>query len=244
MPHRCAPTSSLRALRQAALALIKYHLRAAARAANILGEDHEEASRWKEMADRMAPYPTCQTPRGEIFVDVAGAPPIKGLNITVPLTAVFWGDDIGLDSPGEVQELARRTLDFVIAEDRGHFRETYRQTIKRRLGIADGLGTESLLQSYNGIIRIFPAVPADYSGSFENWLAVGAFGVSAAMEAGEVTSFTIISNGGERCRVANPWVGKQAEVFDLGNKIVVGAGSGRYLEFDTASGGTYQVRKG
>ena len=191
----------------------------------------------------MAPYPTCQTPRGEIFVDVAGAPPIKGLNITVPLTAVFWGDDIGLDSPGEVQELARRTLDFVIAEDRGHFRETYRQTINRRLGIADGLGTESLLQSYNGIIRIFPAVPEDYTGGFENWLAVGAFGVSASMEAGRVTSFAIISNGGEHCRVANPWKGSAAEAVEKGTDTVMASGEGRYLEFDTVGGRTYLVRE-
>jgi len=228
---------------QAALALIKYHLGAAARAANILGEDRKEALRWKEMADRMAPYPTCRTPRGDLFVDVAGAPPIKGLNITVPLSAVFWGDDIGLDTPGEVQELARRTLDFVIAEDRGHFRETYRQTINRRLGIADGLGTESLLQSYNGIIRIFPAVPENYTGGFENWLAVGAFGVSASIELGGVTSFTIVSNAGERCRVANPWQGSPAEAVEKGSGTVMASGDGRYLEFDTAIGKTYLVRK-
>jgi len=229
---------------QSALTLIKYHLRATARAARILGLDAEEAARWEEMAGKIAPYPTYWTPQGEMFVDVADAPPIKGLNISVPLTAVFWGDDIGLDSPAQLQDIARRTLDFVISQDRnGLLRENYRQSTSRRLGIPDGLGTESLLQSYNGVIRLFPAVPAGYTGRFENLLAVGAFSVSGKMEKGEATDARIVSNSGNACRVANPWPGCSVEVIEERENKPVSSGKGRYIEFGTSAGKAYLLQK-
>ena len=81
-------------------------------AAALLGADAEESARWADIAAYMPPYPTVQTPEGPIFIDVAGAEPIE-YNIPVPLSAVFWGDDIGLDSPPDQLELARRTLRLI-----------------------------------------------------------------------------------------------------------------------------------
>ena len=122
-------------------------------------------------------------------------------------------------------------------------RPTYRETIARRLGIPDGIGTESLLQSYNGVIRVFPAVPGGYTGDFENLLAVGAFAVSGEMKDGEVTSVRIVSNAGSPCRVANPWVGSSVEVIEEKEKKRVASGSARYIDFGTIAGNAYLLQK-
>ena len=73
--------------------------------------------------------------------------------------------------------------------------------------------TETLLQSYDGVIRLFPGVPEDFTGKFRGFLAEGGFEVSAAMECGRVTALSItalsdselkiyVSKGLESCRDA------------------------------------------
>lgn len=51
--------------------------------------------------------------------------------------------------------------------------------------------TETLLQSYDGVIRLFPGVPEDFTGKFRGFLAEGGFEVTAAMECGRVTALSI-----------------------------------------------------
>ncbi|HOM57518.1 MAG TPA: hypothetical protein PLG27_07200, partial [Candidatus Latescibacteria bacterium] len=92
-----------------ALSLTKYLLDATAEAADLLHTDSQQAERWRAAAARLSPYPTCVVDGEEIWTDVAGAPPIE-YNIPVPLSPVFWGDDVGLDSPPEAKALAYRTL--------------------------------------------------------------------------------------------------------------------------------------
>jgi alpha-L-fucosidase 2 len=66
-----------------------------------------------------------------------------------------------------------------------------------------------LLQSHNGIIRVFPAVPADWKDiSFENLRTEGAFLVSATRKRGRVGSITIRSERGGVARVKSPWRNK------------------------------------
>ena len=48
------------------------------------------------------------------------------------------------------------------------------------------MGAEALLQSWGGRIRLFPGVPADFTGSFTNFLAQGGTRVSARMVKGKV----------------------------------------------------------
>lgn len=196
---------------QSGITLIRFHLRAAAEAACLMGEDGEEAARWREIAEHMPPYPTIETPDGPIFADVAGAPPME-FNIAVPLTSVFWGDDIGLDSPPEQIELARRTLDKINVWQP---HQGYLTAVRRRLGIyrpEDGLGIENVLQSHTGVIRVFPTVPDDFEGGFENLGAQGAFVVSATRTKDGVESVTVTSLAGNTCRMANPWPGKEVVV--------------------------------
>ena len=63
--------------------------------------------------------------------------------------------------------------------------------------VIEGLGafvfiaTESLLQSWDGEMRLFPGVPANFTGSFKNLLAQGGIRVSAEMKDGKLVSKTI-----------------------------------------------------
>jgi len=92
-----------------AIGFFRYHLLAAADAAEILGRDWEEAARWRKAAHQLAEYPTTDTPQGKIFVDVPGAPPIE-YNIPVPVVPVFPAEDPLFWSDPERVEVARRTM--------------------------------------------------------------------------------------------------------------------------------------
>ena len=63
---------------------------------------------------------------------------------------------------------------------------------------------ESMLQSYEGIIRVFPAFPSNKSGRF-TLHAEGGFIVSSEKEAGEVQWISIKSLYGNTLRLESPW---------------------------------------
>ena len=73
---------------------------------------------------------------------------------------------------------------------------------------------EMMLQSCEGVIRIFPVWPsAEHpNASFQNFRAWGGFEVSAVLKDGEVERVTILSHKGHPCRVKNPWPGKSVKV--------------------------------
>jgi len=227
-----------------ALTMIKYHLHAAAQAAEILGQNEEEREMWEHISRNMAPYPIYETPDGPIFVDVRGAPP-REYNIPVPLTAIWWGDDITLESPPEVLAIARRTIEQIEAPGR-----MYNVNLSRcLLGDSPGTGVENLLQSRGGWdmvkkrggwIRVFPSVPDNYTGSFQNYLAIGAFEVSAACQGGTVTELSIRSRVGNACQLINPWpdqtvVVKEAESGEAARL------AGEHIRFPTRAGHTYLI---
>lgn len=238
---------------QSALTMIKYLLNAAAQAAHILGRDSAQSNRWREIASRLAPYPTAETKRGTVFVDVAGAPYIKNhWNIASHLAAINWGDDITLESPQELINIGRRTAEDYLESLTG--RKGYGIQALARLGVwIEGedvpfisvpkgeLYAEKLLQSHSGVIRVFPAVPPRYSGGFENYLAVGAFTVTAEMRRGLVRRVEIISKVGNKCRVVRPWSGRiLVEDVKTGSKIPFDL-NGNYISFDTKPGRTYRL---
>ena len=64
---------------------------------------------------------------------------------------------------------------------------------------------EMLLQSFDGRIRLFPAVPDDWDVRFAQLRAGGGFLVSAERHGGKVEYCIIESECGQTCCVANPW---------------------------------------
>lgn len=226
---------------QSGITLIRYHLRAAARAAQLLDCDAREAARWTEIAANMPEYPTVQTPEGPIFIDVAGAEPIE-YNIAVPLSAVFWGDDIGLDSSPESFEIMRRTLRLI---DVWKPHRSYLHRVRTRLGMYDAdttIGVENLLQSHTGVIRAFPAVPEDFSGGFENFGAQGAFVLASERKSDGVAFIRVESLGGNECVVANPWPERTAKVVEKrsGQRITATVDR-RTIRFETEVGSVYRL---
>ena len=73
---------------------------------------------------------------------------------------------------------------------------------------------EMMLQSYEGVLRIFPVWPRAErpNASFRNFRAWGGFEVSAVLKDGEVERVTLLSHKGHSCKVENPWPGKSVEV--------------------------------
>lgn len=64
---------------------------------------------------------------------------------------------------------------------------------------------ECLLQSYNGILRLFPNWPGEQEAEFATLRAVGAFLVSASFSGGEVQWVEIESEAGAELKLYNPW---------------------------------------
>jgi hypothetical protein len=75
------------------------------------------------------------------------------------------------------------------------------------VGIAAGI-SEFLLQSVDGIIRVFPCWPKEKDAGFTSLRAQGGFLVSAEQKAGVVAKLEISSTVGGRLRLLNPWTGK------------------------------------
>jgi alpha-L-fucosidase 2 len=97
---------------------------------------------------------------------------------------------------------------------------------------------EMLLQSWNGVVRVFPAVP-DYwpDAGFWRLRAEGAFLVSARREAGETKWVKIESEVGGGCRVRNPFRGAVALKDEKNGTARVL--TGEILEFATEPGERY-----
>jgi hypothetical protein len=226
-----------------ALTMTRYLLLAAASAAQALGLEDPEAAAWQEATIRLARYPTCATDAGPVWTDVAGAPPIE-YNIPVPLAAVFWGDDVGLDSSPELLTLAHRTLEQIRVWPPHRF--YLDRTIRPRLGVCvpdAPISLENLLLSYQSI-RIFPAVPPQGRVVMEDFAAQGGFRVSAQRtQGGDIADVRISSLLGEPCCVANPWPGRGvAATTRDGREVARAAAPQPHLAFATTRGEEYHVR--
>lgn len=78
-------------------------------------------------------------------------------------------------------------------------------------GITAGV-QEMLLQSYEGVVRLFPCWPADRDARFERLRADGAFIMSAHFAGGRVRECSILSERGGQLVVVQPWPGAGAHV--------------------------------
>jgi hypothetical protein len=273
------------------LALTEFLLKATAEAAQILGQDAGERKQWSEIAANLAPYPTVQGPYGEVWADVRNAPAEWVYNVPVTLAPVFPGEQVGLDSPPQALEIARRTAHTVrleggndlvfqplirarlgmldldwfkrevrycllpngVANDRcrqigGRYRDTTDFDFMMRMGIwTENLSlpavlNECMLQSYSGVLRLFPNTRRLGAARFENLRAAGAFLVSASWDGKAVSPVIILSEKGMPVRMANPWGKSGVRVTRLrdGARQQTRVAGGE-VRFDTEPGGRYRV---
>jgi alpha-L-fucosidase 2 len=97
---------------------------------------------------------------------------------------------------------------------------------------------ECLLQSYNGLIRLFPNWPMHQDAEFHQLRAVGAFLISAVLQEGTVRQVEITSEAGGTLRILLPW--------REGGTVVTRAGTrplrGGLLELKTTAGEVIVLR--
>lgn len=90
---------------------------------------------------------------------------------------------------------------------------------------------EMLLQSFDGVIRVFPAIPNSWKNlSFNQIRAEGGFLISAHMDHGMVSTVEIVSEKGGLLIVENPFKKKHLKIEGV-NKVVVNRKN--QLEFKT-----------
>ena len=262
------------------IALAKFILRAAIKASQVLGVDLDKTLRWKNTLKRLPPYPTCNTGKGEVFVDVEGAPPIT-YNIPVPITPVFPGEDEDVFREQRLYKIAKKTVENIrtngnnsfimlaVARARLRLKDTYRWIREEALARARKNSTlginrlkphnpfndygfytemyafpivinEMLMQSWNGIITLFPCIPHAMKARFHNLRALGGFLVSSSHENGEVGETRILSTVGGVLRVFNHW-GK-VDVFENGTPIDY-LEEGSVIKIRTRPGREYVFKK-
>jgi alpha-L-fucosidase 2 len=102
--------------------------------------------------------------------------------------------------------------------------------------------TEMLLQSHDGIIRVFPALPEAWQDASFKLRTVGAFMVTATRKAGEVQPLSVQSLKGGTCRLQNPWPQEQVSVRELASRRLVPVNAhAEIAEFESEAGLVYLV---
>jgi hypothetical protein len=211
-----------------ALSLIKWTLKSAAAAAQLLGQDAGLRDEWLRVAGRMAPYPTAEGTEGTVYTDVAGVQPV-GLryNFFAGVTPVLLADEINLDSPLKEIQAMLRTARLVGGWTSGkvfHLLGAHPDLVKGRLSsmhfdaqpdvriasrtqLLDAVAREPerLLNSRSGRIHFFPCVPPGATVAFRNFQARGGFLVSAEMIGGKPVNVRIRSRRNVVCRFRSPW---------------------------------------
>lgn len=77
---------------------------------------------------------------------------------------------------------------------------------------------EMMMQSYEGVIRIFPNWNKTKDASFEQLRAYGAFLVSGKLQKGKIGPVKLLSEAGRPCVIENPWAGRSVQLFRNGRK--------------------------
>ncbi|GLX99172.1 hypothetical protein [Herbidospora sp. NBRC 101105] len=103
---------------------------------------------------------------------------------------------------------------------------------------------ESLMQSYNDKIRVFPAAPSSSSfiGKF-SLLAKDGFIVSSEREGNETKYVGIKSLYGKQATVVNPWGTQQVRVRRTSDNAIITTSSAAEISFATAANTTYVVER-
>ena len=139
-----------------------------------------------------------------------------------------WGNTLG--NGIETCFPAAVRVGYPSDEIMGYLKERIaRQSLPNLWITADGGGLETLaavpltinemlLQSYEGVIRIFPNWNRNKSASFHKLRAYGAFVISSSLDKGKIEEVQICSEKGRDCILENPWPGQHFQVIRNGVK--------------------------
>jgi hypothetical protein len=110
------------------------------------------------------------------------------------------------------------------------------------LGITAPL-QEMMLQSFGGVLRMFPCWPNAVNARFRTFRTEGAFLVSGSWSEGNVASFEISSEKRGVCRFYSPWPGKPRVETTEGTAVPVSDSADNIYSFETEAGQTYLLTK-
>jgi hypothetical protein len=100
---------------------------------------------------------------------------------------------------------------------------------------------EMLIQSHQGVIRLFPNWPAGKDARYDKLRAYGAFLVSAELKGGTIQNVRIVSERGQPCTLRNPWPGKKVQLVRNGKLTEELAGD--LVKFATGVGEMFELKK-
>jgi hypothetical protein len=98
-----------------------------------------------------------------------------------------------------------------------------------------------MLQTYQGVTRVFAAWPKARDAKFVRLRAKGAFTVSSQQRAGAVEYVDVASDKGNRFTLANPWGTRPVTVVDGAGQAVAQTNAGGNISFPTTAGQTYRI---
>lgn len=98
---------------------------------------------------------------------------------------------------------------------------------------------EMLLQSYEGVVRIFPNWNHNKDASFDKLRAYGAFVISSSLKNGKIEYVKIISEKGRPCKMENPWPGRKVQAVRNNKKAEIL--EGRNFSFPTKENEAIQL---
>lgn len=99
---------------------------------------------------------------------------------------------------------------------------------------------EMLLQSYEGVIRLFPNWNYQKDASFRGLRAYGAFLVTSSLKNGIIQNVDIISERGRLCKIENPWRNQSVQIVRDGKSAEILCG--KWLQFPTIIGEKIEIR--
>lgn len=99
-----------------------------------------------------------------------------------------------------------------------------------------GAIAELLLQSVDGIVRVFPAWPATHDAKFKSLRAQGGFLISAEQIAQEVTRIEVLSTTGGVFRLLSPWPSAEVSWLRTGITQTLRPDAKGVLAFETQPG--------
>ena len=255
------------------LAAIRTVFPIAIHVSDCLGLDLDVRSNWKYILDNLAGYPVVDDGSHYAPHDPPAAKNHNTENITSELIWPYSLTGIGapdyhmaLDGwmrrpypysniwANDPIQAARLGLGDETLKGMKHLISTYQSYPNGLTNDANGnfeyLGThlsainESLLQSYNDRIRVFPAPPSDpgFVGKF-TLLAQGGFLVSSEYDSGRIKYVALKSLYGNPVTLENPWGSETVRVSRAVGNIELLTTAQRELTFDTSSNTVYLVEQ-
>ena len=240
--------------------------------AQLLGQDSSLVPQWQKIVDNMAPMPTDGTPQ-YLPCNAPVPTAMNDENVTAELLWPYSITGIGSPdynliltaynnrpfpygnvwAPDAIQA-ARLGLGDDAYDGMQQMLQTYQNYPNGFTNNTNGMFeyqgvhlaamNEQLLQSYGGLIRVFPAQPSDttFVSSF-TLLAEGGFLVSSERDNGGIKYVGIDSQLGNTATVVNPWSGQQIDVRDMATNSVILTTSAAQFSFATSANTVYVIER-